>query len=345
MKRIFAIALSLISFLPSPVLAAPPVNLEISPLPILLEAQPGKTVGADLRVRNVAAETVKLKASIKTFKAEDVDGHIVFHDPLPSEDFVKWVSFSKNDFIAPPGEWQTVHMNVAVPKDAAFGYYFAVQFAPEDTSAPVPGAATVKGAVAIFVLLNADAPGAKRSLKIDSFSADHKSYEFLPTSFSIGIHNDGNIHVAPHGNIFIKHGNKQIASLQVNSAGGYVLPASNRIYTAAWSDGFPVYVPSLGADSQPLKDKDGKPKMHLSWDLSRLPKLRFGHYTADLLLVYNDGQRDVPLNASVSFWVVPWRIMAVLFIVLVLMGIGSWSIFRKGTKVIKRRKKTDAHDS
>jgi hypothetical protein len=327
------------------VLAAVPVNLEISPLPILLNTNPGTTAGADLRVRNVAAEPVTLKASIKTFQAEGNDGHIVFHDPAPAEDFVKWVSFSKNDFIAPPGEWQTVHMSVAVPKDAAFGYYFAVQFAPEDKASPTPGAANVKGAVAIFVLLNADSPGAKRSLQISSFTADHRSYEFLPAGFTVQLHNNGNVHVAPHGNIFIKHGNKQIASLQVNSAGGYVLPASNRIYTAAWSDGFPVYVPSLGADSKPLKDKDGKPKMHLSWDLSRLPKLRFGHYTADLLLVYNDGQRDVPLNASVSFWVVPWRIMAVLFIVLVLMGIGSWSIFKKGTKVIKRRKRTDAHDS
>ncbi|MBA3757574.1 hypothetical protein H0X09_01800, partial [Candidatus Saccharibacteria bacterium] len=42
-------------------------------------------------------------------------------------------------------------------------------------------------------------------------------------------------------------------------------------------------------------------------------KLRFGHYTADLVLVYNDGQRDVPVTASVSFWVVPWRLLGVIF--------------------------------
>jgi len=322
------------------VLAAVPVNLEISPLPILLNTKPGTTAGADLRVRNVAAEPVTLKASIKTFQAEGNDGHIVFHDPAPAEDFVKWVSFSKNDFIAQPGEWQTVHMSVAVPKDAAFGYYFAVQFAPEDKASPTPGAANVKGAVAIFVLLNADSPGAKRSLQISSFTADHRSYEFLPAGFTVQLHNNGNVHVAPHGNIFIKHGNKQIASLQVNSAGGYVLPSSNRLFSASWSDGFPVYVVKQLNGSPVLKN--GKPERILQWDFSRsLNKLRFGHYTADLLLVYNDGQRDVPLNASVSFWVVPWRIIGILLVVLVViafLGFKYWQTRRKLAELIKKGK-------
>jgi hypothetical protein len=60
--------------------------------------------------------------------------------------------------------------------------------------------------------------------------------------------------------------------------------------------------------------KDGQPARTLKWDLSKIPHLKFGHYTANLLAAYDNGKQDVPLEASVSFWVVPWRliILAVL---------------------------------
>jgi hypothetical protein len=35
-------------------------------------------------------------------------------------------------------------------------------------------------------------------------------------------------------------------------------------------------------------------------------------------LVYNDGQRDVPISGSVSFWVVPWRL--IIFVILIIFG-------------------------
>src|SRR3954463_3140553 len=98
-------------FVPHPTHAAsPPVNLEISPLPILLNTKPGTTTSSDLRVRNAAATNVRLKASIKTFTVEGADGHIVFHNPGPADEFVHWINFSKSTFDAPAGQWQTVKM-------------------------------------------------------------------------------------------------------------------------------------------------------------------------------------------------------------------------------------------
>jgi hypothetical protein len=43
-------------------------------------------------------------------------------------------------------------------------------------------------------------------------------------------------------------------------------------------------------------------------------KLRFGKYQAKLLLIYDDGHRDVPLEGTVSFWVVPWRLLLALLV-------------------------------
>jgi hypothetical protein len=313
------------------------LNVEISPLPIELEAKPGTTTTTDLRVRNSGTQPETLKASLKTFSAEGADGHIVLHDPTPADEFVKWVSFDKNVFIAPPGQWQTIKMSIALPASAAFGYYYAVQIELANPPKAQPGAARLQGAVAIFVLLNAEAPGASRKIEVTSFKADHSTYEFLPVNFSVAVRNIGNVHTAPHGNIFIKRGSKQVAAIPVNATEGMVLPKSNRIYSASWSDGFPVYVPVTDPTGAPIKDKDGKVKLHLKWDFSKVSKLRFGHYTANLLLVYNDGQRDIPITGTLSFWVIPWRLIGGLIIVVVFMTIGFWSTFRRAGRFIRQQ--------
>jgi hypothetical protein len=341
---VLVLAGSLFSF-PSPTHAqsANGINIEISPLPIELSAKPGTTVTTDLRVRNGGTTPETLKASLKTFTAEGPDGHVVLHEPTPSDDFVKWVSFDKNVFVAPPGQWQTIKMSIALPKSAAFGYYYAVQFELANPPKPQPGAARLQGAVAIFVLLNAEAPGASRQIEVKSFKADHSSYEFLPVNFQVKVRNTGNVHTAPHGNIFIKRGSKQIASLNVNATEGMVLPKSNRVFNAAWSDGFPVYSVLSDENGQPIKDANGQIKKQLKWDFSKVSHLRFGHYTAELLLVYNDGQRDIPITGTLSFWVVPWRI--ILFVILLIFGpaLIVYLIMRRrfNKKLEKARKRTN----
>jgi hypothetical protein len=329
-------------FMPSTLAQAPTssgLNIEISPLPIQLNAKPGTTVSSDLRIRNSGSLPETLKLSLKTFSAEGADGHIVLKDPSPTDEFLHWVSFSKDSFSAPPGAWQTVKMSVALPPTAAFGYYYAVQVELANPPKPKPGEARLQGAVAIFVLLNAESPGASRKIEVTHFSTSHSSYEFLPVDFNVQVKNTGNVHTAPHGNIFIKKGSKQIASLSVNSTEGMVLPRSNRNFAASWSDGFPVYVAATDPTGQPLKDKDGKLKTHLKWDFGKAAKLRFGHYTAQLLLVYNDGQRDIPITGTLSFWVVPWRLLGGLIIILIFMAIGFWSTFRRAGGFVKRQAK------
>jgi hypothetical protein len=96
----------------------------------------------------------------------------------------------------------------------------------------------------------------------------------------------------------------------------------------------------LDASGQPLKDRDGKPQQHLSWNFSQVSKLRFGHYTAKLALVYNDGARDVPITGTLSFWVVPWRLIGfVLFILLLIAGLITYVvILRRRLKKLKTPK-------
>jgi hypothetical protein len=308
----------------SPALAQPAdsgFSAAISPLPILLEAKPGTSVSTDLRVNNPSSHDEQFKVLVKTFSQDGPNGTVNLHDPTSADTFLSWIHFSRTQFLAPPGLWQTVHMNIDVPPSAAFGYYFAVEFTSAAPPPSTPGnTAKIQGAVASFVLLNAHAPGEKKQLQVTSFTADHKSYEFLPVNFSIRLHNSGNVYAGASGNIFIMRGSKQVGVLNVNEAHGLVLPGSNRLFKVAWSNGFPVYKTVYGDNGQPLLDKNGQPKRSLSWNFSQVSKLRFGHYTAKLALVYNDGQRDVPISGSVSFWVVPWRIVGAIAALLILIA-------------------------
>jgi len=315
------------------------LNIEISPLPIELNAKPGTSVSTDLRVRNGGTTSEKLKASLKTFTAEGPDGHIVLHEPSPNDEYTQWVSFNKTVFDAPPGQWQSIKMTVNLPKNAAFGYYYAIQFELANPPKPEPGATSLQGAVVIFVLLNAEAPGAVKKADVKSFSADHQTYEFLPVNFKVAVHNSGNLHLTPHGNIFIRRGGKQIASLAVNGTQGKILPGANRIFTTSWNDGFPVHQVVTDANGQVVKDTHGNPKTKLSWNFSKVSKLRFGHYTADLLLIYNDGQRDIPVTGTLSFWVIPWRLLGGLAVILIFMLIGFWSSIRRMIHWVKQRTK------
>jgi hypothetical protein len=336
---LLAIALFMSTLLlPLPALAQVPadgINLQISPLPIELNTKPGTSIKTDLRVRNVGNKIEKLQVRLLAV-SEDNNGQVHLTNPTSTDEWVKWVNFDRQTFDAPPNQWQTVKMTVNVPKSAAFGYYFAVEYLRASDITPQPGKAVAHGAVATFILLNADAAGAKRQAQIASFSADRKSYEFLPAIFTVKVKSTGNVHVAPHGNIFIAKGGKQVGVIDVNASKGNILPNGSRFFESSWNDGFPVYHAKIGPDNQPVLDKNGQPEKSLKWDFSHANRLRFGHYTAHLVMVYDDGTRDIPMEATVSFWIIPWRVIGILLVVAVFVVIGLWSTFGKSKKIIQK---------
>jgi hypothetical protein len=78
------------------------------------------------------------------------------------------------------------------------------------------------------------------------------------------------------------------------------------------------------SDGKVVLDKDNQPVTKLNWDNFNPGKLRFGRYTAKLVMVYNDGQGDVSTEAKVNFWVIPWRIVAVLAVLAIMFLTTLW---------------------
>lgn len=300
-----------------------------SPLPISLVALPGTTVTTELKVKNAGTEAETLKIDILKFNAYEDTGKPALHDIEPNDEFAKWVTFSEPSFTVLPEEWKTVTATFTVPEEASFGYYYAFVFTrAKDAEDLAPQETAVVGGTAVLVLLEARVPDAKREITVAEFSTDKTVYEFLPVNFTVNLKNSGNVHVAPRGNIFLSRGKeKDIALLDLNASKGSILPGSARVFESSWEDGFPVYEETI-EDGHVVLDELGNQTYHLTWNFENASHLRIGKYTATMLLVYDDGTRDIPIEGVVSFWVMPWRLMALAVINFALIiGLG-WYVVR-----------------
>lgn len=341
-----AVIILLISTVHSPsVLAASGSGSTIttSPVSVDLLAAPGSSTSTVLQLQNNGPQAISISVKLEEFKAVGKSGQAQIYVPPPGDPSVQWVHFSRNSFTAEPGVWNPITMTIALPKTAAYGYYYAVLFVPNTiTNALSSDATKVKGANAVLVLLNAHTPNESNRLSVRSYTADKSSYQYLPASFSVDVHNSGNIFTAPRGDIYISRtkGGKVIDTIDVNSGQGNVLPGTDRIFQVQWANGFPVYQLKR-LNGQIVSDKKGKPIQQLKWDIAKVPEFRYGKYYARLVLVYNNGSRDVPINGEVSFWVIPWLLLLGLLLFSILVLLGLWTIVKniiKRLEVLKRRR-------
>jgi hypothetical protein len=304
--------------------------LQVTPSPLIATIEPGKESILELRINNTGSTKESYKMSLRAFKVNSDTGKVDLQNDSP-KDVESFVTFEQPTFSLESGQWLNQRILINTPKGAGFSYNFAVMIVRDEVSAAPNGGAAIQGSLAVFALLNVNRPDATRKLNVVEFTSTKKVYEYLPATLNLKIKNTGNTIIAPKGNIFITRNEtdtSHIKLLQVNESGGYIIPDTTRALLVDWSDGFPSKVTS-----------DGITK--LNWDLSKLAQLRIGKYTAKAIVIYDDGTRDVPVEAVVSFWVLPWKILLGFAVILGLLGTGIFSVLKKGSIIIKRKPKTN----
>jgi len=338
-----ALALLVPIIMPATALAADSgISLTSSPVSMNLVIKPGTSATKTLQLENNGTAPVKINMQLDEFSAKGTHGQAIITEPSANDPARQWVSFSPSSFVAQPGVLNSVKMTIHLPRSAQLGYYFAAIFAPETSTTAGARQNVIKGSNGVLVLIDTQSGNEKRAVNVASFSSSKRLYEYLPASFTVTIHNRGNIYLAPFGNIYISHNadvTNTIAALNVNANAGNVLPKSNREFQATWSDGFPAYV-NKTISGQLVQDKKGQPIQALKWDFTKANKFRFGKYYAKLTMIYNDGQRTIPLTSVISFWVIPWKLLTVGGIILLLLigliGMGLWSSGRRMGNVMHR---------
>ena len=106
-------------------------------------------------------------------------------------------------------------------------------------------------------------------------------YEKRPEGFEIAFKNSGNVHLVPYGTISIRNlFGTTVKTLPVDAY--FVLPDSIRYREVKWDEGFSI-----------------------------------GRYTANLSL--NKGYATEYENDKLAFWVLPWKILLIIFIGILLI--------------------------
>ena len=308
-------------------------EIQVSPatLPVTLKPNMNKTV--TITVRNFSNHSETLIPRLSGFKIDRLSQKVQL-DYKPPVNLAEWVTFKQSMLALKAGESKNLDVMYDTPSNVGFSYSVAITLSRDgqDTSTANIGA-SLKGTVAIFNLINIDRPGAKRELTIESFTTKKGTYEFLPATFTLRIKNTGNVIDQPAGNIFIQRSEddaEPITTLPINADGSYILPGNSRDISVDWKEGFPAYVAAQGGEAG---------EKHLNWNWKNANDFRLGKYTAKAVMVYNDGQRDVPVINSVGFWVLPWRliIISLILIVVLLMGLFGWGrLIALVTKKVQR---------
>ncbi|HYM65115.1 MAG TPA: hypothetical protein VES68_01355 [Candidatus Sulfotelmatobacter sp.] len=294
----------------------PNYDVTVSPVFFDLSSNPGDTISDKIRIRNNTTSPLPIKVTVKKLTG-DVNGSLTLRD-TSADDSLSWIKFSQDKIVAKPLEWSDIGFTITIPKEAAYGYYFAISLEQDSTSPLAKTGAKITGAAAVPILLNVRKAGAKAEAKIVSFSTQSPVLEYLPVNFNVSVENVGNIHILPHGNIFITNGsNKTVATLDVNPTNGTVIPGTKRVFTPSWDDGFLVKEPVI-ENGQAKLDKNGQKEEKITINWNKLTSFRVGKYTANLLLVFDNGKRDVSLESTISFWVIPYKAIIIIIVTFIL---------------------------
>lgn len=266
--------------------------LEIAPPVINLTANPGQTIRTQISLRDVSSGKLLVRSQVNDFVAAGEDGtpKILLEEDEESP-------YSLKSWIAPlpeltlePRQIRNLPVVINVPANAApGGYYGVVRFTatPPELEGTGVSLSTSLGSL-ILVRVNG---AANQKLEIAEFLVADKNgkagslFQSAPLQFIERIRNTGNIHEQPAGQVTITDMfGKKVAAVNVNLPPRNILPGSVRKF------------------EQPL-DKAVIGNKQL-----------FGKYTAELKLTYANNQS---VSSSVSFWVIPYKLIAIILVALV----------------------------
>lgn len=322
-KKSFVFYFGLIILLQGLFLISPPTAraLTVGPVKVELEGDPGDTLIGEFFLMNETGNTRTFYSDFE--KYVDTGGDKKFLGR--KEDLSAWVE-TQESITLNSQQQAKIPYTVKIPLDAPAGSHFAVAWWGSAPPQVGQGVAIVsKAGILMLLTVSGDI---NESARVSNFSSptEQKVLNFFPPGFSVAVENTGNVYIKPVGKITVKNIfgiTKEI--FDVNKVNLEVYPKTVRGLRISTDKGVQIEDIALPAPTSLL---DGIKKEWSSFG--------FGPYTAYLNLKYGK-QNPQELNASLKFWVIPWRILTIVVIVLILILL----FFTRGIKtynqwIIKR---------
>ena len=246
------------------------VTISVSPTVFELSANPGDVLNNSFRIVNGTDQELTLGTTPKNFTASGEEGAVNLTDEDTSFSLASWITVTPTDAVVPARGSQTFDFQITVPASAEPGGHFgSVIVNTQPISIDSSGAAVSQEAGPLILV--SVAGDITKSGQIVDFAAQKNFWEKGPIVLETRVENQGNVHFKPSGTIVIKNMfGREVTSIDLEERN--VLPGTIRKLTNEWSPGFAV-----------------------------------GKYTADLSVVFDNGQ--TVSTASTSFIVFPYKVI------------------------------------
>lgn len=285
--KIFFLVLSLFAFnsLSSKIaLAQSALGLTAIPPRLEINVNPGQVITKEIKVRNESRSEKIISTSVKDFIVTDDLG-----TPLQIESTDEssnrwtassWIQISPSQVKLKPGETKSLVLTIITPENAlAGGHYAMILHTPAKEVSLTQTGATIETNVGTLVYITVAGNITENAL-VKDFSAP-KFSEYGPINFRTIITNLSDIHITPSGSINIYNllGGK---SAQIKLDNTNIFPSTSREFTNIFNR-----------------------------------KFLFGRYKAQLNAVY--GTTGQLLTATIFFWVIPYKLIALLLAIIVVI--------------------------
>jgi hypothetical protein len=307
LTSVITLLVSLWATVPSGAFAAPappapakvPANptygqaLEIAPPVIYLNVNPGQVTKTQIFLRDISSGALIVTGEADDFTAQGEDGtpKLLLGDEAANNPYSmkKWVVTPASLNLVPK-EVKTMSVTINVPKDASpGGHYGIIRFTATPPSLKNSGV-SLSTSLGALMLVTVSGPVSEK-LSIADFSVNKAGksqnvYQSGPVTFVERLKNEGNVHEQPAGQVVITNMfGKKLAAVNVNLPPRNILPQTTRKF------------------EQPLdKTVIGNKRL-------------FGKYTAKLTVTY--GQNKQQATSTLNFWVIPYRLVAIVIALLI----------------------------
>jgi hypothetical protein len=202
-------------------------GLALSPAKIPMDVLPGKKYKANSQISNTGDFSIRMKLSVKNYKAANENGDIEFTSEQTGFEMKDWIIPEFLEINLKPFETKTINFIIQVPENAKLGgHYGAIIFEGKNYE--------IKSSdFGILILANVKKEEEIKKGNFVSFDIPFIS-EHSPIDFAIKIENTGNVHFMPEGKIQIFNiFGKKITEAELKN--DYIYPSSTRKFSSRWN--------------------------------------------------------------------------------------------------------------
>ena len=281
----------------TPTFAQSPLSIGVSPTYKVLKVKPGGTYSEELVFWNLSQSADTYNIYVRSFKQiENQPGTAVIlteeEDSKALYSASKWVTIDKESLFLEPNKNTKLKYTINVPLDITNGEYNTQIFLISQSAPQQQGTVTYTNLAAGTPILLQVGDEFVESAELLRFVTDKKTYEKVDVDLITQIKNLGDTHITPAGEIVIENIFKQeVARVPFNRNRQSLLRDNLGNYIDNWSQqGY----------------------------LSPSKKIALGPLKAKLFVTYRSFQpRFAVLTEETTFWIIPWKlILAILLILL-----------------------------